>query len=758
MRGTRWPFSAGIRLSLTLSCVAAVSVLVSLDRLTAHPQGGPAPVQQPPTFRTAASFVQVDVYPTAAGTSVPDLSKEDFEIFEDDVLQTVATFEHVSARRVEGVARSEPRTLAESRALAEDPRNRLFVLYLDTYHVTDPQRIHDGRLWAPRAPDGRRPPEKRKPLGPQAIDKGIVSFLERAIGPNDLVAPMSPELDARQMVFTRRPERFADWVSTTWGRRFSWDDLSPEEENWATCYPPDDVGDPFGCFAGIFEEMVLRHREELTLESLRATVDQLGRVREGRKAVLLVSEGWRLYRRNERLARAVPRVSAVGCPQQPPPPPQVSVGPDGRLRVGSEQQDGLNTNYHACGTARLALSELDDESELRRLFDWANRQNVSFYPVDPRGLAVFDTPIDATSPGRMNAGAAALPSPVEDGNALRGRLGALRDLATATDGFVTETNDFAAGMKRIADDLSEYYLIGYNSTNAKLDGRFRKITVRVKRSGVQVRSRRGYLAATEKEVAASAAAAAPPDPALRARELALGTLTNATLDRTVRLAAGYEWRTGPGPVSASVWAAAELGESAPRRVEWQNGGEAVVTLSAADGREVASGRGQLSSSARTFTWSTASQPIEPGDYLVRVSVRPAAGGEVPATDQVRVAVPAAPLSGLPGAATPRVLRRGPSTGAAHVQTADARFRRVERLRVIVSVARQPGPVAARLLDRRGQALAVPVNAVTEEIRGQAAVQADATLASLAPGDYLVEISLGGDAAGQIVLVPFKIVP
>ena len=49
---------------------------------------------------------------------------------------------------------------------------------------------------------------------------------------------------------------------------------------------------------------------------------------------------------------------------------------------------------------------------------------------------------------------------------------------------------------RIAADLSSYYLVGYYSTNAKLDGRFRSITVRVKRPGVSVRARRGYRALT----------------------------------------------------------------------------------------------------------------------------------------------------------------------------------------------------------------------------------------------------------------------
>ena len=57
------------------------------------------------------------------------------------------------------------------------------------------------------------------------------------------------------------------------------------------------------------------------------------------------------------------------------------------------------------------------------------------------------------------------------------------------------SNDLKKQMRRIADDLTSYYLIGYYSTNSKLDGKFRSIKVRSKRPGIEVRARRGYSAA-----------------------------------------------------------------------------------------------------------------------------------------------------------------------------------------------------------------------------------------------------------------------
>ena len=83
----------------------------------------------------------------------------------------------------------------------------------------------------------------------------------------------------------------------------------------------------------------------------------------------------------------------------------------------------------------------------------------------------------------------------------------LRTLADETDGrAIVNQNDLDKGLRQIIRDTSAYYLIGYNSAS-KSDGKFHKVDVKVKRPGVQVRSRKGYWAATATE---AAAAAAPP--------------------------------------------------------------------------------------------------------------------------------------------------------------------------------------------------------------------------------------------------------
>lgn len=55
-------------------------------------------------------------------------------------------------------------------------------------------------------------------------------------------------------------------------------------------------------------------------------------------------------------------------------------------------------------------------------------------------------------------------------------------------------NNFAKALSIVASDSTSYYVLGYRPSNPTVDGRFRKIEVRVQRKGVKVRARKGYFA------------------------------------------------------------------------------------------------------------------------------------------------------------------------------------------------------------------------------------------------------------------------
>ena len=208
------------RLPVAAACAAALGASLMAAGGAVHRQGSLD--QQRPTFRTGVNFVRLDVFARADGVPVSDLRAEDFLIQEDGVAQTISTFEHIVIRAgTPAGERVDPRNVRESNQMAGDPRNRLFVLFLDTFHVTDPAAWHNGRSRNPGSTVSRLPAETR--MGPPTnIDRALNNFLKTSIGPDDLIAAMTPEMDPSDLTFIRRPESIEAFLGTTWARRFSW--------------------------------------------------------------------------------------------------------------------------------------------------------------------------------------------------------------------------------------------------------------------------------------------------------------------------------------------------------------------------------------------------------------------------------------------------------------------------------------------------------------------------------------------------------
>jgi VWFA-related protein len=123
-------------------------------------------------------------------------------------------------------------------------------------------------------------------------------------------------------------------------------------------------------------------------------------------------------------------------------------------------------------TANGALQQLLIR-RLREAFYKAQRANVTFYTLDTCGLRAPMKPTCA--PGL--------------------EVDFLRGIAEETGGYSTaDTNEFETGITQIYRENSSYYLLGFQSTNPAADGKFRRIEVKVKRPGAEVRARSGYTA------------------------------------------------------------------------------------------------------------------------------------------------------------------------------------------------------------------------------------------------------------------------
>ena len=714
------------RLIRLLGCLAAAAALAG-GLAAQTPPPAQAPPQQP-TFRVATNFVQVDAYPTSDGRPVLDLTANDFEVLEDGKPQKIESFQHVVTRAAgPQEVRVEPTNVEAANQEAADPANRVFVVFLDTYHV-----------------EGTAALQIRRPLE---------NLLNRVIGQDDLVALMVPQMAASDLTFTRRMASIEAVLAKgwDWGRRGQMSLLDPQEEAYQICYPSEMGVAWQNTLAG---KMIERRREKLALDALRDLVIHLEGLREGRKAVLMVSDGWRLFRED-------PTMISSEAYQ----PPGVYVGPGGKLATGTDPRVSVGAGRAACDRDRVALAMLDHEQTFRDLLNVANRANVTFYPIDPRGLPVFDTPIGPGEPLGV----------VADMTQLRGRIETLQTMAVNTDGIaVVNSNDVERGMRRIVEDLTSYYLLGYYSTNSKPDGRYRRISVRVRRPGVDVRARRGYQAPSEEEVAARnaarAAAGGPPsaaDTAAANLNTALGALSIVRPDVPARFLTGYAWRSAPGQGAgpppagpgATVWVTGELDASRAADERWRDGGEATITVTTADRRAVGSATAQMTRTIRGFrVLIPADTPLEPGTYELRISPRSSTGSPAP-TEAFRVTVPETPAG--PGAVAlgqPVMFRRGPFTGTTFQPAADPRFRRQEWIRLEVSKAGTVEEAAARILDRAGNPLNVPVRVSERAESGFVWIQAEVALAPLATGDYLIELSARGASMTERVLVGFRIVP
>ncbi len=148
------------------------------------------------------------------------------------------------------------------------------------------------------------------------------------------------------------------------------------------------------------------------------------------------------------------------------------------------------------------------EAYFRSVISAANRANVSIYAVDAAGLRVVSVNDETrreigsladqsvrnasreSSEGprmrELERNEAALHSNLQSG---------LGRLAQETGGFlISDTNNIASRLRQVSDDLNTYYALTYVPKNQNYDGRFRHIDVKLKRSGVDIQTRKGYYA------------------------------------------------------------------------------------------------------------------------------------------------------------------------------------------------------------------------------------------------------------------------
>ena len=704
-----------IRVAVLVACLAALADTTS----TVAQQPAPATPaqgndqQQPPVFRGGTNFVVVDAYPQRDGKIVEGLTAADFQVLEDGRPQAIDSFEFV---RVQGnlpeSARRDPNNVAAMLETAADPHNRVFVAYLDALHT--------------------------QLEGANRIQQPLIDTLNTIVGENDLFGVMTPNMRPRDLTLARRMLSVEEQLTKywTWGERnrLTRNPGDPMEDALQTCYAikynlkgnSQDLMEPWivedGPVKRRFDEFLIeRRREDRTLGVMEGLLDYLTTLRETRTALLLISDGWVLVRPRQDLER---EASAVAF-QNPAGQPQFSAAPD--KLVG-------------CQTEALRLLRLDNANRFEQLIERARRTNVAFYPIATTGLSATDAGAGELISWNSNAPASNANVLARDSTRMRDRVQVLRTMAENTGGIaVVSTNDLAGGVRRIVDDTSAYYLLGYYSTDSRQDGRLRRIEVKLSQPGVDIRARRYYVAnrpAARAPGSAGTADAAPVGEALTALP-AVG----AAIDVQLQGAA-----TGPS-LLVSV-------EVASRHLQaggvFTRGGPVSVEVTDASGAAVGTAQASIAAGMRG-----AAVTVPVGDAKGPWQLRARVGTGIDAFD-VRGTASRASTAVL-GAA--RLYRALPSPRAPLQPAADPQFSRSERMRVEFALLSTPDARSARVLDGRGQPL--PVNPTVTELPppadSTAALAVDVNFAPFAEGDYVLEVTAGSGGTSDRRLVAFRVV-
>jgi VWFA-related protein len=614
------------------------------------------PERQP--FRTGAHYVRVDAYPTRDGRPIPGLTADDFELLEDGKPQTIDRVEFIDHPAWTPLGeRRDPNSQRDGFQLAQDPNYRVFVLYLDAYHVDFASSVRT------RVP--------------------ITELLNRMMGPQDLFGVLTPAQTVRDLLLGQLTLSIQEQLEKLpfWGIEGRYEP-QPGEAELEFFFPADG------------KRLVALRRLDKVYSDLEALVATLGLLRDERKNIIFFSDS--LVSPSSRF-----RDMAVDPdPRGRGTPPGIGVDDTGTLTMGS--RNAGDPDRLRLTAERTRLLSIDFDRRFRDLLRQSRQANVAFYTVRPGGLDMNSS--------LMNNGTSNL-----------------RVLADETDGMaVLASNDLRSGLGRIADDLSSHYVLGYYTDNTRWDGQPRRLTVRLKATGQTIRARREYRAPTQEEMASiaharDAAASAPAAPSLEQAAL-------AALARFSPSARVQAYGAAHGPDLAVV---VEVSPAEAESGRWKQGADVEVLLTSKSGESQAvTGRIEPGSRGAMLRMPVGT---DAGPWQAVVKVR----GDDPVGDADTVGIEraAGPLLGKPLG-----YRAASAAAAAYRPLAIFHFRRTERVRLEWPVLDGISSHEARLLDRNGNPLAVPVQTATREEGGSTLLRADLNLAPLGIGEYLIEIA------------------
>jgi len=416
--------------------------------------------EKPPQFPSAVDVVTVDVVvKDKKGNPVTGLSAAEFELLEDGRPMTVTSFDAISPANFTEAAEAADESAADVTAAGEPPPGaeaavsrlkRTFVIVFDQMNLTS--------LLADRS---------RRAL--EAFLKGALRDGDRvrlvAVGGWEFEGPAAEALEQAQNFEGRRvlqqgPEALTDYEAMRIDR---FDDRM----------------------------LMLRVIERIAVQ----TTGNRPSDREGERIDTVNSEAMN-FNTDENYVRTLAKAAY-----------NEAVRRNETTLQALESELNRLTSVRGRKSVVLVSSGLIKDPYLqgfRRVVEASSRANAAIYFLDARGLEVI--------PGEAAEYGVALSS-IDLGFAITSMTlesQGSEGLAADTGGFtVKNRNDLLSGLRQIAQETRSYYLLGYSPPSARADGEFRKIEVKVRRKGMEVRARKGYYASLPGSATRTAATVEP---------------------------------------------------------------------------------------------------------------------------------------------------------------------------------------------------------------------------------------------------------
>ena len=421
------------RMSVPLTLAVAVIVLLSAG---AHPLGQAPETQstdQQPVFRSGVTLVTTDVIVRDGdGQFLPELTLDDFVVYEDGQRQEIVSLVLVHGGRVynqllPAAPAPEGIVLPTARPTNDTP-GRVFVLFIDDLHMS----VSD----TPK------------------IQRVLEQIYETLIHEGDLYGVISSGRSAIRVPMTYERDQLLDVIPRVVGEGLRVQDL-------VTAIQANSM------------ELENRWRATVAFKTARSTVDNLEEVHNRRKVFLYVSTGYDFDPFEE--ARVLAELR--------------SMERSGLFEGTDIDLPDLNDPNLARFGETISTGNTFSDAELRHeillLTGAANRANVSFYTIDPRGLGSMP---DLDYDIRVS----------EWNDYLRTQHSSLRQLAELTGGIaVVNRNTFEEAFQQIDAETSDYYILGFYSSNPDPSHPVRELRVEVNHEDAEVRARTHYILSSQ---------------------------------------------------------------------------------------------------------------------------------------------------------------------------------------------------------------------------------------------------------------------